>query len=113
MLAWTDRTGLIVQRRHDSHALEWRAESDHPVEQRRVRWKIDSSRCSGCSLDQWTVNRLTLNAGLRFDYHNASVPAQHVPARRFVPAFDFEEIKDVPNWKDLSPRLGCPVPNGS
>ena len=26
--------------------------------------------------DRWTINRLTLNYGLRFDYHNAYVPAQ-------------------------------------
>ena len=30
--------------------------------------------------DRWTIDRLTLNLGLRFDYHNAYVPAQDVPA---------------------------------
>jgi hypothetical protein len=56
--------------------------------------------------DQWTVRRLTLNAGVRFDYVNAYVPAIHLPAGRFVSARDFAEVDDVPNWKDISPRLG-------
>ena len=56
--------------------------------------------------DQWKVKRLTLNLGLRFDYLNMSIPAQHAPAGPFVDARDFAEVRDVPNWKDLNPRLG-------
>jgi len=57
--------------------------------------------------DQWTMGKVTLNMGLRFDYLNAYNPAQHVPAGRYVPARDFPEVRDVPNWKDVSPRLGA------
>ena len=57
--------------------------------------------------DQWTLKRLTLNVGLRFDYLNGSVPEQHLPAGRFVPARDFAPLSDVPNWKDLNLRLGA------
>ena len=35
--------------------------------------------------DQWTIKRLTLNLGLRFDYLRGYVPAQHLPAGPFVP----------------------------
>jgi len=56
--------------------------------------------------DQWTLKRLTLNLGLRFDYFNAYVPAQRRPAGRFVQAFDIARIDNVPNLKDLGPRLG-------
>jgi hypothetical protein len=56
--------------------------------------------------DRWTRQRLTLNLGLRFDYNNGSVPAQDQPAGRFLPARHFDEVTNVPNWKDLSPRLG-------
>src|SRR5205814_1214635 len=56
--------------------------------------------------DQWTMRRLTLNLGLRYDYFNGEVPAQHLAATRFLPATDFAPVKEVPNWKDLSPRLG-------
>jgi len=56
--------------------------------------------------DRWTTRRLTLTLGLRFDYNNGSVPAQDQPAGRFLAARHFDEVTDVPNWKDLSPRLG-------
>ena len=52
------------------------------------------------------MQRLTLNLGLRFDYFNVYVPAQHAPAGRYVDARDFAAVRDVPNWKDLNPRLG-------
>jgi hypothetical protein len=56
--------------------------------------------------DQWTVNRWTLNLGLRFDYLNAKLEDQHFPAGTFVPARDLGEITNLPSWKDLGPRLG-------
>lgn len=56
--------------------------------------------------DQWVVNRLTLNFGLRFDYFNGSVPAQKAAAGTYVPARDFAPVKDVPRWTDVSPRFG-------
>jgi hypothetical protein len=56
--------------------------------------------------DVWRVGRVTLNGGLRFDYFNVSIPVQTAPAGKFVGARSFPEIKNVPNWKDFSPRLG-------
>ena len=56
--------------------------------------------------DQWTVKRLTLNVGLRFDYHNGFIPAQHVLEQVLSPARDYPEYGVLPIWKDLSPRLG-------
>jgi carboxypeptidase family protein len=56
--------------------------------------------------DQWTVNRLTVNAGIRFDYLNAKLEDQHFPAGTFVPARDLGAITNLPSWKDLGPRLG-------
>ena len=56
--------------------------------------------------DRWTINRLTLNVGLRFDYFNAYVPAQQAPAGLWVPERNFEPVYDVPNWKTLNPRVG-------
>jgi len=59
--------------------------------------------------DQWAIQRLTLNYGIRYDYFNGSVPAQHLDAtpNGWVAARDFAAVKDVPNWKDVSPRLGA------
>jgi hypothetical protein len=57
--------------------------------------------------DQWTIRHLTLNVGGRFDYLNAYVPAQNLAAVRFVGVRDFAAVPDVPNWKDITPRLGA------
>jgi hypothetical protein len=56
--------------------------------------------------DRWTFKRLTLNAGVRYDSFRGSAGATHLPAVRRVPARDFAGVDDVPNWKDVSPRLG-------
>jgi hypothetical protein len=59
--------------------------------------------------DQWTIKRLTLNYGLRFEYFNGYVPAQDVPAPSsgWVPERKFAAVTGVPLWKDLTPRLGA------
>lgn len=57
--------------------------------------------------DQWTVRKVTLNLGLRYDTLNGAVPAQQLPAGIFVPARDFPAVKNTPNWKNLDPRLGA------
>ncbi len=56
--------------------------------------------------DQWTFRRLTINAGLRWEWVNARVPAQTSPAGRFVPARSFPETPDVPDQSDPAPRFG-------
>ena len=57
--------------------------------------------------DQWTLKRLTLNYGLRFDYLNAYDPPEKTVAGAFTPARDFPAVTNVPNWKNVSPRLGA------
>lgn len=57
--------------------------------------------------DKWTIRNVTLNLGLRFDYHNAYVPEQTTPAIPFVAPQTYAELSNVPNWKDLAPRLGA------
>ncbi len=56
--------------------------------------------------DKWTLRRLTVNAGVRFDYFNTGIPAQSASASTWVGARSFDPVPDVPNWKDVSPRLG-------
>jgi hypothetical protein len=56
--------------------------------------------------DQWTYKRLTVNAGLRYEWVNARVPAQSSPAGRFVPARNYPETADVPNQHNPAPRFG-------
>jgi hypothetical protein len=57
--------------------------------------------------DKWTVKRLTFNAGARFDYMNAHVPAQSIPATEFVPARSYANVPCTPCWKDINPRVGA------
>ena len=56
--------------------------------------------------DQWSVRRLTMNLGVRFDYLNGWIPQQNLPAGTFVPERNFAAVDDVLDWKDISPRLG-------
>ena len=57
--------------------------------------------------DTWTLRRLTISPGLRYDYFNSEVPEQTSPAGRFVPERHFDRVPDVPNWHNVSPRFGA------
>jgi hypothetical protein len=57
--------------------------------------------------DSWTLKRLTINPGLRYEYFNSSAQAKAVEAGRFVPARSFPTIANIPNWKNLAPRFGA------
>jgi hypothetical protein len=67
----------------------------------KVKWYMGAF-----AQDQWKINRMTMNLGLRFDALNAYVPAQTYPAAPLVDARSFAAILDAPNWKDINPRLG-------
>src|SRR6185312_16311986 len=56
--------------------------------------------------DTWTINRMTINAGLRWDYLNNKIDAQDAPGGTWIGPRHFDELDNVPNLKDLSPRLG-------
>jgi hypothetical protein len=58
--------------------------------------------------DQWTLQRLTLTYGVRYEYFNGYVPEQHIAAtpNGWVPERNFQEVKNVPMWKDVDPRVG-------
>jgi hypothetical protein len=59
--------------------------------------------------DQWTLSRLTLTYGLRYEYYKGYVPPQSVAAtpNGWVPARTFAEVNNVPLWKDFDPRVGA------
>jgi hypothetical protein len=57
--------------------------------------------------DTWTMKRLTLNYGARFEHFNASVPAESSPASTWIGARDFPAIPNVPNWNDWAVRLAA------
>jgi hypothetical protein len=62
--------------------------------------------------ERWTVKRATVTAGLRADFLRASTasftngPTSWIPQRGSRPSDSYEGRENVPNWKDLNPRLG-------
>src|SRR5262249_41081389 len=59
--------------------------------------------------DQWTMNRLSLTYGLRYEIYSGYIPPQNLAAtpNGWVPARSFGEVTDVPLWKDFDPRVGA------
>jgi hypothetical protein len=59
--------------------------------------------------DAWTLGRVTLNPGLRYEYIKGSIRDQTAPAGRFLPArvFTQADYVQVPSFSDFSPRFGA------
>ncbi|HJZ77476.1 MAG TPA: TonB-dependent receptor [Vicinamibacterales bacterium] len=57
--------------------------------------------------DAWTMNRLTLNYGARFEHFNASIPAESSAASTWIGPRNFPEIPNVPNWNDWAVRFAA------
>jgi Carboxypeptidase regulatory-like domain len=56
--------------------------------------------------DRWTLDRLTLTLGVRFDYLDIYIPAQHLGPAPLVPTRNLDLPKtDLVSWKDVTPRL--------
>ena len=55
----------------------------------------------------WTIDRLTLNLGLRWETFNSTIKETPATLRRFT-NWDtpFAEQRNVPKWTDWAPRLG-------
>ena len=69
-------------------------------------WAVETDYPSVFVEDQWTLSRLTLNLGLRYDGLRGNVPAQSLPEGPFRPAQEFAPVKNSPNFHDIGPRLG-------
>jgi hypothetical protein len=60
--------------------------------------------------DRWTVNRVTLMGGLRYDYHHVSFPAVTIGPGEFVPTRNITlAAADGVRWHDIQPRSGLAV----
>ena len=57
--------------------------------------------------DSWTVNRLTVSPGVRFEYLNGSIRDSVMPPGRFVGARSVTTVGNLPNWFDVAPRLSA------
>jgi hypothetical protein len=57
--------------------------------------------------DVISFDRLTISPGVRFELFNTFVPAQEALGGRFVPFRHFDKIENLPNWRDVAPRIGA------
>jgi hypothetical protein len=57
--------------------------------------------------DSWTINRLTLNPGVRLDRYLVNIPVQRAGAGPWVPAREFPAMSNLPNWTTVVPRFGA------
>ena len=57
--------------------------------------------------DSWTIDRLTVNAGLRGERFKGQISDQDVAAGRFVAARHFDKVECMPCWMDWAPRFGA------
>ena len=57
--------------------------------------------------DRWTLKRLTIGGGLRFDFQNESVDGFTANTTRWTPnrTNTYAEVRNVPDWKDVNPRI--------
>ena len=56
--------------------------------------------------DQWAIKRLTLNLGVRFDHFSIYSEGQTIPAGPFSGQRTVPRVNDLPNYTDITPRLG-------
>jgi hypothetical protein len=57
--------------------------------------------------DTWTLKRLTVSPGVRFDLFDARSEGGCRNAGRFVGAFCRDEVSGQPNWHNVSPRMAA------
>jgi hypothetical protein len=57
--------------------------------------------------DQWTLKRLTLQGGLRYDHPWSWFPAVDQPQSRFFPGVHFDRQDGVTGYNDIVPRMGA------
>jgi hypothetical protein len=63
------------------------------------------------AMDTWHIKRLSITAGIRFEYLAADVDPENAPAGRFAPArtvarIDCSTVKGLGCWHDWAPRIG-------
>lgn len=55
--------------------------------------------------DRWTIKRLTVNAGIRYEIFQGGIGETSSPAGRFIPARSTREFLPWPTFKDWAPRF--------
>jgi hypothetical protein len=97
----------------NNYAVSYRFNNGVPnlITQRATPWAYDVRQPADLGLyvqDRWTVSRLTLNAGLRFEYYRSTFPAQSIGPGLLVPSrnISFSETPLL-SFQDIVPRVGA------
>jgi hypothetical protein len=56
--------------------------------------------------DQWTMHRVTLNLGVRYEYHRTKADPVTTFAGPYNDAHDLPGLDCIPCWHDIDPRFG-------
>ncbi len=56
--------------------------------------------------DQWTLHRVTLNLGIRYEYHRTKADPVTTFAGPLVDAHSLPGLDCIPCWQDIDPRFG-------
>jgi hypothetical protein len=110
----TQRSGRRTQTQNDNdYGLVYRFNNGVPnqIWERATPFAMSeqlNAKMAVYAQDTWTIKRLTLNGGLRFDYFDFGFPEQHLGPGPLVPTRDltFEEVPSWVSFKDLNPRFG-------
>ena len=70
-------------------------------------WEMDAD-IGLFAQDRWTIDRVTLTGGVRFDYKKTHFPGQYLGPTPIAPNRNIT-IPDTPqlSWKDITPKMGA------
>jgi hypothetical protein len=107
------RHGDVSERTFDLNPLEYRFSGGVPNQLTQRALPITSAYemehdMGVFAQHQWTIQRATLNYGLRYDRFMAGFPEQHAGPALLTPTrnITFPEKRGVVNFHDISPRIG-------
>jgi hypothetical protein len=100
-----DTLNRPVRYRFDSDALPDQVTSYHNPRTS----KQDINHNFGAFIqDRWTLDQLTLNGGVRFDWFTSEIPGQYLlPSVLGRPGQHFKGVERAMDWKDVTPRIGA------
>ena len=114
------KVGYIYERHHSTgvnftndHRLTYRVRDGVPnqltMTGNHASWNRTFAGITGAYVqERWTVDRLTVQGGVRFDHVGSWFPDQEVGGDRFIPTVITFPAQDSPvNMRDLSPRIGA------
>ncbi len=108
-----DVFGHFNQNDYDNNPVSYRFNNGVPnqITMRALptNFRVDINHQFGAFVqDRWTIERFTLNAGLRYDWFQNSFPAQNVGPSPLAPTRDFTFGKtDGLSLHDLNPKLSA------